>query len=204
MDYATETPDQATLQPQPGDVLLIVDVQNDFLPGGSLAVKGGDEVVPVLNGYIGAFVAHGLPVYATRDWHPKAHCSFREQGGPWPPHCVADTDGAAFAATLRLPPNTTVISKASSPDEDAYSSFQNTDLDQRLHAAGIRRLFVGGLATDYCVLNTVRDAIGLGFEVMLLTDAMRAVEVQPGDGKQAVAEMVGLGAQPITLNGLAA
>jgi nicotinamidase/pyrazinamidase len=204
MDYATETHDQARLQPHPGDALLIVDVQNDFLPGGSLAVPRGDEVVPVLNQYAGVFGAHSLPVYATRDWHPQRHCSFHAQGGPWPPHCIADTHGAAFAATLTLPPDTTVISKATTPDEDAYSGFQKTDLDQRLRAAGIRRLFIGGLATDYCVLNTVRDARRLGYAVMLLTDAIRAVEVQPGDGKRAVAEMVGLGAQSITLNGLAA
>jgi nicotinamidase/pyrazinamidase len=149
-------------------------------------------------------VAQGLPVYATRDWHPEGHCSFHAQGGPWPVHCVAGTRGAAFAATLTLPPDTTVISKATSLDQEAYSSFQGTDLDSRLRAAGIHRVFIGGLATDYCVLNTVRDARRLGYAVMLLTDAMRAVEVQPGDGKRAEAEMVGLGAHCITLNELAA
>jgi nicotinamidase/pyrazinamidase len=190
--------------PQPGDALLIVDVQNDFLPGGSLAVPHGDEVVPVLNRYIGEFVAHGLPVYATRDWHPERHCSFHAQGGPWPVHCVAGTYGAAFAATLSLPPGTTLISKATRPDREAYSSFEGTDLDAHLRAAGIRRIFIGGLATDYCVLNTVRDALRLGYEVLLLSDAIRAVEVQPGDGQRAEAEMVRLGAQRITLEGLAA
>lgn len=204
MDYATELPDQDRPQPRPGDVLLITDIQNDFLPGGSLAVAGGDEVVPLLNRYIGAFVAQDLPVYATRDWHPQGHCSFHAQGGPWPVHCVAGTHGAAFAATLTLPPDTTVISKATLLDQEAYSSFQGTDLDGRLRAAGIHRLFIGGLATDYCVLNTVRDARRLGYAVMLLTDAIRAVDVQPGDGKRAEAEMVGLGARCITLNGLAA
>ena len=189
---------------QAGDALLIVDVQNDFLPGGSLAVPRGDEVVPALNRTIDAFEAQGLPVYATRDWHPEAHCSFRAQGGPWPPHCVADTRGAAFAATLRLPPSTTVISKATTLDEDAYSGFQNTDLDQRLRAGGSRRLFVGGLATDYCVLNTVRDALRLGYEVFLLTDAIRAVDVQPGDGQRAEDEMARLGAQRVTLERIAA
>jgi nicotinamidase/pyrazinamidase len=204
MDYATETPDQDRLHLQPGDVLLVTDIQNDFLPGGSLAVAGGDEVVPVLNRYIDAFVAKGLPVYATRDWHPEGHCSFHAQGGPWPVHCVAGTHGAAFAATLMLPPDTTLISKATSPDQEAYSSFQGTDLDSRLRAAGIHRVFIGGLATDYCVLNTVRDARRLGYAVVLLTDVIRAVDVQPGDGRRAEAEMVGLGAQCITLNGLAA
>jgi nicotinamidase/pyrazinamidase len=204
MDYATETPDQDRLHLQPGDVLLVTDIQNDFLPGGSLAVAGGDEVVPVLNRYIDAFVAKGLPVYATRDWHPEGHCSFHAQGGPWPVHCVAGTHGAAFAATLMLPPDTTLISKATSPDQEAYSSFQGTDLDSRLRAAGIHRVFIGGLATDYCVLNTVRDARRLGYAVVLLTDVIRAVDVQPGDGRRAEAEMVGLGAQCITLKGLAA
>jgi len=204
MDYATETPDQDRLHLQPGDVLLVTDIQNDFLPGGSLAVAGGDEVVPVLNRYIDAFVAKGLPVYATRDWHPEGHCSFHAQGGPWPVHCVAGTHGAAFAATLMLPPDTTLISKATSPDQEAYSSFQGTDLDSRLRAAGIHRVFIGGLATDYCVLNTVRDARRLGYAVVLLTDVIRAVDVQPGDGRRAEAEMVWLGAQCITLNKLAA
>jgi nicotinamidase/pyrazinamidase len=195
--------DRPPWPPQPGDVLLVTDIQNDFLPGGSLAVAGGDEVIPVLNQYIGEFVAHGLPVYATRDWHPERHCSFRAQGGPWPIHCVAGTHGADFAAKLALPPDTTVISKATSPDREAYSSFEGTSLDSRLREAGIRRLFIGGIATDYCVLNTVRDARRLGYEVMLLTDAIRAVDVQPGDGQRAEAEMARLGARRTTLNGLA-
>lgn len=188
---------------QSGDVLLVTDIQNDFLPGGSLAVSGGDAVVPVINRYIGRFVARGLPVYATRDWHPEGHCSFHARGGPWPMHCVAGTHGAAFAATLTLPPDTTLISKATMQDQEAYSSFQGTDLNERLHAAGIRRLFIGGLATDYCVLNTVRDARRLGYEVFVLSDAVRAVDVQPGDGEHAEEEMARLGARFITLEGLA-
>jgi len=201
MNAVRESPDRARWQPQPGDALLIVDVQNDFLPGGSLAVLHGDKVVPALNRYIGTFEAQGLPVYATRDWHPERHCSFRAQGGPWPPHCIAHTRGAEFAPALRLPPAATVISKATSADRDAYSGFEGTDLDQRLRATGVRRLFVGGLATDYCVLNTVRDALQLGYEVLLLTDAIRAVDVQPGDGQRAEDEMTRLGAQPFTLPG---
>ncbi len=204
MQRATDRLERDRWQLQPGDALLIVDVQNDFLPGGNLAVPGGDEVVPALNRYIRAFEARGLPIYATRDWHPEQHCSFRAQGGPWPPHCVVDTFGAAFASALRLPPSTPVISKAASPDQDAYSGFQGTDLDQRLRSSGVRRLFVGGLATDYCVLNTVRDALRLGYEVFLLTDAIRAVNVQPGDGLRAEEEMARLGSQRISLDGLAA
>lgn len=204
MNAATKSSDLERWRPQPGDVLLVTDIQNDFLPGGSLAVAGGDEVVPVLNRYIGAFLAQGLPVYATRDWHSEGHCSFHAKGGPWPVHCVAGTHGAAFAATLTLPPDTTVISKATSQDQEAYSSFQGTDLDSRLRAAGIHRLFIGGLTTDYCVLNTVLDARQLGYEVFVLTDAIRAVDVQPGDGQRAEEEMARLGAWRITLNGLAA
>jgi nicotinamidase/pyrazinamidase len=203
MSATADTQHQVQWQPRPGDVLLVTDIQNDFLRGGSLAVSGGDEVVPVLNRYIEIFVSRGLPVYATRDWHPERHCSFHAQGGPWPPHCVAHTRGAEFAATLTLPPDATVISKATSADQEAYSSFQETDLDSRLHTAGIHRIFIGGLTTDYCVLNTVRDARQLGYEVFLLADAIRAVDVHPGDGQRAEAEMTELGAQRISLRGIA-
>jgi nicotinamidase/pyrazinamidase len=197
------TSEHNKLNPQKGDALLIVDVQNDFLPGGSLPVTRGDEVVPILNRYLQIFTAQALPVYATRDWHPQLHCSFHEQGGPWPPHCVADTRGAQFAATLQLPSAAVVISKATSVEQDAYSGFEGTNLDSRLRAANITRLFIGGLATDYCVLNTVRDALKLGYEVLLLDDAIRAVDVHPGDGMRAETEMTGLGAQSITVQGVA-
>jgi len=184
--------------------LIVVDVQNDFLPGGALRVPGGDAVVPVLNRYLEAFARKGLPVFATRDWHPENHCSFKEQGGPWPPHCMASTRGAEFAPGLSLPASVLVISKGTDPEKDAYSGFQGTDLDQSLKSMNIRRLFVGGLATDYCVLSTVKDAVGNGYEVMLLEDAIRAVDVQPGDGKRAIDEMVGLGAHAITYDMLKA
>lgn len=183
---------------QAGDALILVDVQNDFLPGGSLAVPCGDEVVPPLNRLMDRFARRGLPVIATRDWHPGDHCSFRERGGPWPSHCVAGTPGAAFAASLSLPDSVTIVSKAITADLDAYSGFGGTDLNELLRKAGIRRLFIGGLATDYCVLNTVKDALANGYAVMLLTDAIRAVDVQPGDGARAIAEMTQLGATPIT------
>ena len=195
-------PNQNDTKVRQGDALLIVDVQNDFLPGGSLAVPRGDEVVPVLNRYLRAF--QNLPVYATRDWHPERHCSFRAQGGIWPPHCVAGTRGAEFAAALQLPPSAAIVSKAATAEQDAYSGFQGTGLDAQLRAANIRRLFIGGLATDYCVLNTVRDALKLGYEVFLLADAIRAVDVQPGDGQRAEQEMTKLGAQRITVEGIAA
>lgn len=197
-----DTPNRNDLQPQRGDALLIVDVQNDFLPGGSLAVPRGDEVVPVLNRYLYIFAA--LPIYATRDWHPERHCSFRAQGGIWPPHCVAGTRGAEFAAALQLPPSAVIISKADTAEQDAYSGFQGTNLHLQLRAANIQRLFIGGLATDYCVLNTVRDALRLGYQVFLLGDAIRAVDVRPGNGLRAEEEMVRLGAQLITVEEIAA
>ena len=186
-----------------GDALLVIDVQNDFVPGGSLAVPRGDEVVPVLNRYIAAFSAAALPIVATRDWHPADHCSFKPQGGPWPVHCVAGTPGAEFVRSLALPATATLISKDTERDRNTYSGFADTDLAARLRAMGARRLFVGGLATDYCVLNTVKDALALGFEVKLLDDAIRAVDVQPGDGDRARTEMIRLGAMAITLDAIA-
>jgi nicotinamidase/pyrazinamidase len=183
------------LTPRAGDALLIVDVQNDFLPGGALAVPQGDAVVPVLNRWIARFRDRGLPVVATRDWHPPDHCSFRSRGGPWPEHCVAGTPGARFAPDLELPQDALIVSKATESDREVYSGFQGTDLAERLRALGVRRLFVGGLATDYCVLETVRDALREGFEVVVLRDAVRAVDVNPGDGERALEEMRRLGAR---------
>ncbi|MFN3920433.1 MAG: nicotinamidase [Methylohalobius sp.] len=185
-----------------GDALILVDVQNDFLPGGALAVPNGDQVVPVLNEYIERFLAKNLPIFATRDWHPPDHCSFQPQGGPWPPHCIAGSLGAQFAPGLKLPENTQVISKATDPKREAYSGFDGTDLEQKLRQLGSRRLFVGGLATDYCVLNTVKDACRLGFEVFVLIDAVRAVNVSPGDEQKALDEMQRQGARFITFKDL--
>lgn len=182
-----------------GDALIVVDVQNDFLPGGSLAVPNGDEVVPLLNRYISLFHDRGLAVVATRDWHPADHCSFQSQGGPWPPHCIAGTRGAEFAPDLRLPAGGLVISKAVDKAADAYSGFQGTDLAARLRDQHITRLFIGGLATDYCVLNTVRDAIAAGFDVTWLRDASRAVDLSSDDGANAASEMQRLGAGAATL-----
>ncbi len=186
-----------------GDALVVVDVQNDFLPGGALAVPHGDQVIPALNGYVEAFTAAGLPTFATRDWHPPQHCSFRERGGPWPPHCIAGSVGAELAPSLRLPNSTVIISKGTELDRDAYSGFQGTDLDQRLRARGVSRLLVGGLATDYCVLQTVKDALSLGYRVVLLTDAIRPVNVQPGDGERAEQAMLAAGAAPMQWNQIA-
>ncbi len=185
---------------QGGDALIIVDVQNDFLPGGALAVEDGDQIVPVLNRYIGRFSNQGLQTFATRCWHPEDHCSFRDRGGPWPRHCVVGSHGAAFASNLKLPKGVEVISKATTSDKDAYSGFDGTDLAQRLHQLKIQRLFIGGLATDYCVLHTVKDALKEGFEVCVLRDAVRAVNVQPDDGDKALTQMQQQGAILVTFD----
>lgn len=180
--------------PAPGDALILVDIQNDFLPGGALAVPKGDEIIEPLNKMISLFEENHLPVFATRDWHPSNHCSFKNNGGPWPPHCLARGPGADFSSSLRLPSSVTVISKGTSPSKDAYSGFEGTKLENLLRSRNIQELFVGGLATDYCVLNTVRDAIRLGFSVFLYTDGIRAVDVRPDDGERAIQEMEKLGA----------
>lgn len=169
--------------------LIVTDVQNDFLPGGSLAVPRGDEVIPPLNACIELFRRAALPIFATRDWHPPGHCSFAERGGPWPVHCVAGTPGAGFAHALALPPDARIVSKASHPDREAYSAFSDTELAALLRAGGVETLFIGGLATDYCILNTARDGLRLDFRVYVLEDAVRAVEVLPGDGEKALAAL---------------
>lgn len=192
-DRVLQVPDAEV--PRAGDALVAVDVQVDFLPGGRLAVPDGDAVVGVLASAAADFAARGLPVFATRDWHPVDHCSFAARGGPWPPHCIAGSTGAAFAPGLELPAGAEVIDKATGRDRDAYSGFDGTDLAARLRAADVRRVFVGGLATDYCVLHTVLDALREGFAVVVLTDAVRAVEVRPGDGAAALRRMHEAGAQ---------
>lgn len=183
------------------DALIVVDVQKDFLPGGSLATPQGDDVVPVLNQYIERFQRADRPIFATRDWHPADHCSFKAQGGPWPPHCIAGSEGAAFAPDLALPENAAIISKATEKDREAYSGFEGTDLADQLRTLNVERLFIGGLTTDYCVLNTVKDAASQGFSVCLLEDAVRAVKSD--DGEKAKAQMRQLGARFITLGELA-
>jgi nicotinamidase/pyrazinamidase len=191
-----------SIELQKGDALISVDVQNDFLDGGSLAVPHGNEVIPVMNRYIRAFEEKGLPIFSTRDWHPANHCSFKAQGGPWPPHCVQGTRGAEFAPDLDLPEGAVIISSATTPEKEAYSGFEGTDMHERLQKIGVKRLFIGGIATDYCVLNTVRDALALGYEVYLLEDAIQAVNVNPDDGEKAKEEMFGLGAKPANIGAL--
>lgn len=177
-----------------GDALLAVDIQNDFLPGGSLAVAHGDEVIAPANLLVKLYGEHGLLVCFSRDWHPPDHVSFAARGGPWPPHCIAHTHGAAFPDALLVPEDALVISKATTRDADAYSAFQGTQLAEQLRAHGVERLAVCGLATDYCVLESASDALAAGFRVLLVLDAIRAVEVEPGDGERAIALMAERGA----------
>jgi len=181
------------------DVLIVTDVQVDFLPGGALPVPEGDQAIPVLNEYITVFKNAGLKIFATRDWHPPNHVSFKQQGGPWPPHCVQNSDGATFSPFLKLPSNVTVISKATDPAKEAYSAFDGTNLAEALKNAGISRIFVGGLTTDYCVRYTVLDGLRLGFNAVFLIDASRGINVKPGDVDNAIREMFTSGGEQATL-----
>lgn len=176
------------------DALLVVDVQRDFLPGGNLPVSDGEAVIAPLNAYMAAFAARQLPIFLTRDWHPPEHCSFRDAGGQWPSHCVRGTVGADWPAELHVPPDAHIISKATEKGAEAYSGFTGTSLFTLLSDLGVRRLYVGGLATDYCVRETVLDARAYGFEVVLLGDAVRAVNLKAGDGAAAIEHMVRQGA----------
>lgn len=193
-----------SLRRKPGDALVIVDVQNDFLPGGALAVPDGEAVIPPLSRVVAAFARDRLPIFATRDWHPPDHCSFRTQGGPWPAHCVAGTGGAEFPAALALPHDARVISKAQGPGSDAYSGFEGTDLAEQIKALKCMRVFIGGLATDYCVRATALDARRLGIDVFVLRDAVRAVNIHPGDGERALREMIAAGIELCCAKELAA
>ena len=173
--------------------LIVVDVQNDFCPGGSLAVAEGDRVVAPLNELIDQFLAAGEPVYETRDWHPAKTKHFTAYGGTWPVHCVQGTPGAEFHPQLSRDQRIKIISKGLG-DTDCYSAFDETDLAARLKQQGVQEVWVGGLATDYCVKNTVLDALKQGFEVKAIENAMRPVDVNPGDGERAIKEMRDAGA----------
>jgi len=177
--------------------LIVVDVQNDFCPGGTLAVPHGDEVVAPLNKLIDEFLERGDPVYKSRDWHPRMTKHFAAYGGTWPVHCIQNTRGAQFHPALRDDPRIKVISKGLG-DVDGYSAFDETQLGSELKTGGVRELVVGGLATDYCVKNTVLDALGRGFKVKAVQDAMRPVELQPGDGERAIEEMRAAGAEIVS------
>jgi nicotinamidase/pyrazinamidase len=180
--------------------LLIVDVQKDFCPGGALAVPDGDRVVPALNRHIADATARGWPVYASRDWHPAVTSHFQAYGGEWPPHCVQNTDGAMFHRDLRLPASTIVITKGESPDSPGYSALggftpEGKTLASALQEGQIDHLYVGGLATDYCVKHSVLDAVRTGLKVTVLADSIAGVDLRPGDSSRAMDEMRAAGAE---------
>jgi len=184
---------------QVGDGLLLVDPQNDFCPGGSLPVADGDAVMPVLNAWAAAAARAGTPIFVSRDWHPARTTHFRDNGGVWPPHCVMHTRGAEFHPNLQLPAEAVVVSKGTGAAEDAYSAFQARDADgvplaTLLHQRGVRHLYVMGLATDYCVRASALDGLSGAFAVTLVRDGMRAVNLQPEDGDNALREMQAAGA----------
>lgn len=176
----------------PGDALLLVDVQNDFCPGGALPIPEGDRVVPVLNRWIAAARQKGTPIYASRDWHPLGHPSFTSEGGQWPPHCIQDTIGAEFHPDLQLPAEAIIVTKGTRFDQDQYSAFDQTGLDQRLKRDGVKRLWAGGLAQDVCVAASVLDARALGYSVHLIPEG--SLPVTREGGLEAVRRMRQAGA----------
>jgi nicotinamidase/pyrazinamidase len=178
---------------QRGDALLVADVQNDFCSGGTLAVHEGDRIVPEINRWIEGAVQRGVPVFASRDWHPENHISFKARGGPWPSHCVQGTHGAEFYPGLRLPRSVVIINKATRPDKESYSAFGDSDLADHLRRANAQRLWICGLALDYCVRETTAEARRLGYDVHVIANATRAVNVHPDDGKRTLKELEDMG-----------
>ena len=185
---------------QPGDALIVVDVQIDFCPGGALPIERGDDVVPVLNRWIAAASRSGVPVYASRDWHPQHHVSFTASGGQWPPHCLQDSEGARFHPGLTLPESAVIVTKGVRFDRDQYSAFDETGLATEMRARRVKRLWAGGLAQDVCVRATVLDARRHGFEVVDITDGTRPVT--PIGGREASEEMRRAGARFETTSGV--
>jgi nicotinamidase/pyrazinamidase len=186
--------------PEGRSALLIVDVQNDFCPGGALPAPGGDRVVPALNRYIGQAVERGMPIYASRDWHPPVTTHFKAYGGLWPPHCVQGSHGADFHPALELPPATIVVTKGDDPTREGYSSFDGRTADGRSLAEDLRShhvdtVYIGGLTTEYCVKQTALDAIREHFTARVLADAISGIEAHPGDSERALAEVSAAGAQ---------
>jgi len=183
---------------QAGDTLLAVDMQNCFLPGGKLGIAGSNRVIAPINRMIRFFERKALPVAFSRDWHPPDHTSFQEQGGPWPAHGVAGTADAAFSPELIIPAAAVIFSKATDKTSEEYSAFHAKNdagltLQTWLEQSNTKRVWVGGLATDYCVLNTVLDLRKAGYAVVVLTDAVYAVNVNSGDGDRALADMTAQG-----------
>jgi nicotinamidase/pyrazinamidase len=178
--------------------LIVVDIQRDFCPGGALPVADGDKIIPAVNELVRAFEKASLPIFFTRDWHPRNHMSFKAYGGPWPPHCIRNTPGASFHPSLVVPREAEVIDKGILQAEDAYSGFQGTDLARKLNDLQVERINVAGLATDYCVKNTVVDGAAKGFETYVITDCVEGVNLKPSDSATALRAMLTKGARQIT------
>jgi nicotinamidase/pyrazinamidase len=178
--------------------LIVVDVQRDFCPGGALAVADGEKIIPKVNELVRAFESAGLPIFFTRDWHPRDHVSFKVRGGPWSPHCVQGTPGAGFHPSLEIPADAVVVDKGTLQGEDAYSGFQGTDLARKLHGLDVKQIYVAGLATDYCVKNTVLDGTAQGFETYVITDCVKGVNLKPTDSATALKAMDSHGAKRTT------
>ena len=178
----------------PNDAVIVVDIQNDFCPGGALPVPEGDQVIPVINRWIDQAERVGATIVLTRDWHPANHCSFETEGGPWPVHCVQRTPGAEYHPDLRTPQSAIYVDKATDPARENFSDFAGTALGEQLRRKRVQRLFVGGLALDYCVRATVLEGLTEGFEIHLLLSATRSVDVKAGDGQRAIDEMRAAGA----------
>ncbi|HMB15726.1 MAG TPA: isochorismatase family protein [Pelovirga sp.] len=172
---------------QKNDMLLVVDVQRDFCPGGTLPVEGGDEVVPVINSWMHAGRDARVPIYLSRDWHPRHHPSFEKNGGQWPPHCVQDSNGALFHAQLEIPTEAEIVTKGTRFDQDQNSVFDQTGLAFWLHKQGIKRIFVSGLALDVCVLASVLDGLETEFEMLVIKNATRSIT--PEGGRNALEKM---------------
>lgn len=181
-------------QPDQHSALLLVDLQNDFFPGGALAVPGADSLIPLINAYIKHFSRQGWAILATRDWHPANHSSFTEQQGPCPVHGVQGSRGAQFHSDLVLPPGMMVISKGTDPKKDARSGFDGTSLADRLEDLNVQTLYVLGLPTEHCVKHTVLDGCQRGLRVVLLTDATKGDNHQQDDSPNALQEMTDAGA----------
>jgi nicotinamidase/pyrazinamidase len=191
------------MTPPDRSALLVVDVQNDFCTDGALAVPGSEQVVAAINRHINAAIARGWPVYASRDWHPPTTTHFKPYGGQWPVHCVQDSPGARFHPDLQLPDDTVVVTKGHQADEPGYSAFDGHTSDGSTLLADLRRrdvsrLYIGGLATDYCVRASALDALRAGLGVTLLGDAVAGVDLTPGDSSRALDEMREHGAETAT------
>jgi len=179
---------------------VVVDFQNDFCPGGVLAVPGADAIIPAVNTYIRMFSSAGLPVVFTRDWHPPDHSSFREHGGPWPAHCVRGTHGAQIHDDIAIPPRAIFIDKGTDRESEGYSGFESTPLEEKLRRLGVRRIFVAGLATDYCVKHTALDALERGFDVVLLLDATKGIGLKDGDIEGSIEQVVKAGGHTASID----